>query len=110
MRHSTLLFFILALLVGFILFKVKYEVVEIEQQLAHTVQQIEREKENIHVLTAEWSHLNDPQRLQKLAEKYLDIMPMKTEQITTLARAFEEKRQFKGFLPRPHFASMKEAE
>lgn len=112
MQRSTVLFFLLALGVGFILFKVKYEVVEIEQKLALTQQQIEREKENIHILKAEWSHLNEPQRLKKLAEKYLDIVPMKTEQVAAVIKKndFDEDGSFKEGLPHSHLASMKGVE
>lgn len=109
MQRSTAFFFLLALCGGFVLFKVKYEVVEIEQKLAQTEQQIAREKETIHILKAEWSHLNEPQRLQKLAEKYLDIVPMKTEQITAAISDFKNEGNLKNFLPQPHFASMKRA-
>lgn len=107
MQRSTAFFFLLALFGGFLLFKVKYEVVDIEQQLAQAEQQIAREKETIHILKAEWSHLNEPQRLQKLAEKYLDIVPMKTEQIVAVVSDFKNEENIQNFLPQPHFASMK---
>lgn len=110
MQRSTSIFFLLALLGGFILFKVKYEVVEIEQKLAETQLQIAREKETIHILKAEWSHLNEPQRLKYLAEKYLDIVPMKTEQIAAVISDFKKKDSLQGFLPQPHLASMKGTE
>lgn len=105
MRQSTLLFTALALIVGFALFKVKYEVVEVEQKLTQTCRQIKREKENIHILKAEWSHLNEPQRLQALAEKYLDIKPMKTEQVAAIMSDFDDANQ-----AQPHLASLKEGE
>ena len=107
MQRSTSIFFLLALLGGFVLFKVKYEVVEIEQKLSETELHIAREKETIHILKAEWSHLNEPQRLQKLAEKYLDIMPMKTEQIAAVIKDNQPKIKHKNPLPQPHLASMK---
>ena len=110
MQRSNSIFFLLALIGGFILFKVKYEVVEIEKDLAQAKKQIASEKEMIHVLHAEWSHLNEPQRLQKLAEKYLDIMPMKTEQIAAVISDFKSDKNFEGFLPQPHLASMKGTE
>jgi cell division protein FtsL len=110
MKYSTLLFFFLAFAVGFILFKVKYEVVEIEQKLDRTIAQIEREKENIHVLKAEWSHLNEPQRLQKLAAKHLDIRPMRTEQIAAVRSDLREKGMLTDGLPRSHLTSMKEVQ
>jgi len=106
-QRSTALFFLLALFGGFVLFKVKYEVVEIEQKLAQTEQQIAREKETLHILKAEWSHLNEPQRLQKLAEKYLDIVPMKTEQIAAVVSDFSNEGSIKRLLPQSHLASMK---
>ena|ERR1700722_8403529 len=110
MQRSTALFFILAIFVGCILFKVKYEVVEVEQKLAQTVQQISQENENIHILKAEWSHLNEPQRLQKLAQKFLDISPIKTEKITAVAGDFEKDGNFKALLPHSHLASLEDPE
>lgn len=107
MQRSSSVFFLLALFGGFLLFKVKYEVVEIEQKLAQTQQQIVREKETIHILKAEWSHLNEPQRLKKLAEKYLDIIPMSTEQIAAVKSDFENLQNVSA---QAHFASMRGAE
>ncbi|OJW50360.1 MAG: hypothetical protein BGO67_00350 [Alphaproteobacteria bacterium 41-28] len=106
MQRSTFFSFILALFVGFILFKVKYEVVAVEQKLALTLQQIKREKETIHILKAEWSHLNEPQRLQKLAEKFLDIKAMKTDQIMAISCDFKGEDKFMD-VPQAHLASVK---
>lgn len=110
MRQSTLLFVFLALVVGFVLFKVKYEVVEIEQKLAQAQHQIDRERENIHILRAEWSHLNEPQRLQKLAEKYLDILPMKTDQVVAVIGDSKKEDHLRNILPRAHLASARGVE
>ncbi len=107
MRRYTTLFFFLALVLGFVLFKVKYEVVEIEEKISHTLRQMKRERATIHILKAEWSHLNEPQRLQKLAEKFLDIRPMKTEQIAVVNHGFAEQDPFGQLIPRAHLASMK---
>src|SRR5258707_10053971 len=107
MRRPTIFLFILSLLGGGVLFKVKYAVIEVENQLEQIVQQIKREKENIHILKAEWSHLNEPQRLQKLAEKFLEIMPMKTEQIVAIRNNYEGEKKFKSIFPYTQLASMK---
>lgn len=107
MSRSTSLFFILSLVLGCILFKVKHEVVEIEQKISKATQQMRREKENIHILKAEWSHLNEPQRLKGLAQKFLDIMPMKTEQILAVSRDLDLKDDFAARLPKAHLAAMK---
>ena len=44
MSRSSMIFFLLALVGGFMLFKVKYEVVEIEKQLAQSEHQIALEE------------------------------------------------------------------
>ena len=110
MQRSMLVILILSLVGGFILFKVKYEVVSIEEQLASTEQQIAHERETIHILKAEWSHLNEPQRLQKLAEKYLDIGPVKTEQIASVTRKPQDIDDLIPGTPQPHLASMRGTE
>ena len=110
MQRSTSIFFLLALIGGFILFKVKYEVVEVEQKLTETCRLIAQEKANIHILKAEWSHLNEPQRLQALAEKYLDIMPMKTQQVAAIISDFGENGYLVDNQPQSKLASMKEGE
>ncbi len=107
MQRSTVIFFFLSLCLGFVLFKVKYEVVAVEQKLAKAVQQIKQEEANIHILKAEWSHLNEPKRLQKLAETFLDIRPMKTEQIAAIGSDFAEEDNFNNLLPSARLASMK---
>ena len=107
MQRSTIIFFFLALFVGFVLFKVKYEVVALEQKLVHSLQQIKQEEGNIHILKAEWSHLNEPKRLQKLAETFLDIRPMKTEQIASISSGYGEEGIFNNLLPGARLASMK---
>lgn len=106
MQRSTALFLFLSLAIGFTLFHVKYRVVEIEQQLTHMNRQIKQENENIHILKAEWSHLNEPQRLQQLAEKFLDVAPIKTEQMASLYDYSREENHY-DVSPRTHLASLK---
>jgi cell division protein FtsL len=84
MRRSTLFFGIFALALGFVLLKVKHEVLKSEQELFKTTAQIHQEKEHLHILKAEWTHLNEPQRLKKLAIKYLDIQPIKKGQVAAI--------------------------
>lgn len=110
MNRSTFLFVLLALGVGFTLFKVKYEVVDLEQRLNQTKRQIERERENIHILKAEWSHLNEPQRLKRLADKYLDIFPMKTEQVAAIFGAPKSPGNFTHDHSGAQLANLKGAE
>ena len=84
MQRSTGFLIFFALGVSFVLFKVKYEVVETEKNISQTIAFAHKEKENIHILKAEWSHLNEPQRLKKLALKYLDIDSHKRPQVAAI--------------------------
>jgi cell division protein FtsL len=69
------------MLMGFGLFQLKYHVVQLEQKLTSIEKKIVQKKEAIHVLKAEWSHLNEPQRLQKLVEKHLAMGPIHAFQL-----------------------------
>ncbi|NQU59351.1 MAG: hypothetical protein HQ513_19135 [Rhodospirillales bacterium] len=76
MRHTTLLFLLLAGALSVVLFSVKYQVQDLEQEMVDLNGSIIDERQSIHVLQAEWSHLNDPQRLSILAERYLGMKPV----------------------------------
>lgn len=72
MRSSTIGFTIVSMCVGIILFKVKYEVVALENKHTSVKKSIHDVKESIHVLKAEWAHLTDPERIQNLTVKYIN--------------------------------------
>ena len=42
---------------------------------------LERERQSIEVLEAEWAHLNSPYRLEQLAQDYLHMVPPSAQQI-----------------------------
>lgn len=71
--------------VGIGLFFVKHEVKEQEARLAELNREIQRNQEEIHVLKAEWSYLNDPARLRQLSEKYLGMKVMAPSQVASLS-------------------------
>jgi hypothetical protein len=83
-RAATLLWVALAGLVGVGLFQLKHEVQSLDEELVRLNRQIAEEHRNIHVLKAEWSYINQPQRLERLAQRHLDLVPMKPQQITRL--------------------------
>jgi len=81
---GTVLWSLLAGCVGIGLFFVKHEVKDLETRLAGLNLDIVRNQEEMHVLKAEWSYLNDPARLRDLSERHLGMRPMGTRQIATL--------------------------
>jgi hypothetical protein len=84
-RSTTLLWMGLAGAVGFGLFQLKHKVQELEDEMFRLNRAIVGEQQAIHVLKAEWSYINQPQRLQALASRHLDLQPMKPAQLGGLA-------------------------
>lgn len=66
--------------IGASLFQIKYRVIALEQELYAAREKIVEIEHAVHILKAEWEHLNQPQRLQKLAENHLDLKPFEKEQ------------------------------
>lgn len=71
----------LTCLVGFGMFVMKNKVQDLETELARINRNIEEDVKTIHILKAEWSHLNNPSRLRALAMKHISLNPVKAEQI-----------------------------
>lgn len=67
--------FLTSCILGILVFWIKEKVRLLERESRKIEQAIEEDKEYIQVLKAEWSHLNTPDRLEKLSLKYLDIRP-----------------------------------
>lgn len=65
----------LAAISGVVLLYTSQQVQIAENQIAELEQQIEREEERIRMLQAEWAHLNRPERLERLANEFLDMLP-----------------------------------
>ena len=81
-RTATLsLWMALTCLVGFGMFVMKNKVQTLEAELAQINRNIQDDVKTIHVLNAEWSHLNSPERLRQLAAKHISLNPVQAEQI-----------------------------
>ena len=78
MRSSTALFAVISVVVGVVLFRVKYEVDHLAYEHKMISKNIRNTEETIHVLKAEWAHLNDPARIHSLAVKYLPNQNMQS--------------------------------
>ena len=69
------------------MFLITFEVEKLEARLHEVNREIAREQEAIHVLHAEWSYLNRPQRLEALSQELLPkLAPVASTQFTTFAR------------------------
>ena len=82
---STVLWVALIGAMAFGLFQLKYAVQAREDELARLDRELIASEETIHVLHAEWSSLNRPERLAALAARHLDLAPMAAGQIGAIA-------------------------
>lgn len=69
----------------FATFIMKNRVQSLEKELAGINRSISEDIKTIHILKAEWSHLNNPERLRKLAQEHTNLNPVKAEQIISYA-------------------------
>ncbi len=81
-RPTSLVLLALAAAAGGALFHVSFEVSALDDRLAELNKNIRDDREAIHVLRAEWSFLNQPERLEELARRHLDLMPVAGNQLT----------------------------
>jgi cell division protein FtsL len=66
-------------------YSVKYKTILWSEKIVATRHAIEREKDEINVLRAEYALLTQPQRLQTLADKDLGMQPLALNQIVKAA-------------------------
>jgi hypothetical protein len=65
------------------LYDIKYRAEAAEKRADQLQRDIASEQEGIRVLRAEWSYLNQPERLQQLAQRYTKLEALKASQIGT---------------------------
>jgi hypothetical protein len=68
------------------LYNLKAQVEDQEKELARIQRAIEDERDTIQVLRAEWSYLNQPERLRRLAAAKLDLQPVAQRQMASMER------------------------
>jgi len=75
--------FAILLLIGsaVYVYKIKYDTMALTSEVSRLNKMIAAEHDKIGQLKAEWQGLNRPDRLQKLVEANLDLVPLSTQQI-----------------------------
>ena len=66
-------------------YSIKYETLYHAEQVAKLKAKVQRERDAIAVLHAEWALLNRPDRLQAAADKHLDLQKLKIQQLARLS-------------------------
>lgn len=84
MRFSNIICLLIIAAAAYTLYSVKYSVQAMDAEIAVLKAQIAEEKENVHVLSAEWTFLTRPERLSELAARYLEAQPVHGHQLAEL--------------------------
>ncbi|GAB4181334.1 MAG: hypothetical protein OHK0024_20230 [Thalassobaculales bacterium] len=85
-RLTVLVWLVLAAVTGGAVFHVKFQVAEREGELKRLNREIVQHQEAIHVLQAEWSYLNRPERLADLIRRHLEMQPAREAQMAQFRR------------------------
>lgn len=101
----------LTCLVGFGMFVMKNQVQTLESELNRINRSIQDDIKSIHVLKAEWSHLNSPSRLRQLAGKHIFLNQVRPEQIinySALPFDYEQGESGRRLLARKNISNQAE--
>jgi cell division protein FtsL len=69
---------------AYVIYEGKYQARALDEDIAGLRKDIETEQDAVSVLRAEWSLLNRPERIERLAEKHLKLGPARPQQLVTL--------------------------
>ncbi len=85
MIHRGLMFWSVAAIATAVgLFTVKYKVQDLEEKIDRTNQKIIESQQATHILRVEWAHLNEAERIEKLALKHLKLESASVKQVVRL--------------------------
>ena len=84
LRIFALLSLALAACLGGVMFYVKYQVGHLRDELGAVGHHIIETTDALHVLDAEWSYLNQPDRLKKLNEQHGNLVPLEIMQLASV--------------------------
>ncbi|MGA9442604.1 MAG: hypothetical protein WBV18_04175 [Methyloceanibacter sp.] len=74
---------------AYVIYQVKYEARNLDEKVFVLERQIEEERDALAVARAEWSLLNRPERIERLAKKYLELRPAQPRQLVILDEVTE---------------------
>ena len=76
MRTNTLIGLMVILVAILGVTRIKYVVGDVKRDVSRLELQLAEEQSKMHVLQAEWAHLNRPERLASLTEQHLALVPV----------------------------------
>ena len=111
LRSFNIIALALTIALSFGLYDVKYRAQNEEQRISLLERKIAEEQDTMRVLEAEWSYLNAPERLERLTARYLDLAPVRADQVVSFEDlpSRQPDAELLG-LPRPRMGGYASAE
>jgi cell division protein FtsL len=78
---------------AYVIYQAKYEARALDERIIVLNKEIEAERDALAVARAEWSLLNRPERIQRLAKKHLSLAPAQPRQLVVLDEVTERDLQ-----------------
>lgn len=78
---------------AYVIYQAKYEAHALDEQIVVLHKELEAERNALAVLRAEWSLLNRPERIERLAKKYIQLAPPRAQQLVILDEVTERDFQ-----------------
>ena len=69
---------------GFATYEVKYQVAQVDDELGRVNRAIDADRDQLRVLSAEWSYLTQPAKLDQLRQRHLTLVPVTRTQLGSL--------------------------
>lgn len=85
MRKLTVVAICMSVIVCVALFDLKNRVTALDRELQQVRREIVATNQTVHILQAEWAHLNQPDILNQLVSEHTALAPISAEQLVTLA-------------------------
>lgn len=84
LRLNTIICFVCFAIAAYALYMVKFSVQNLQRDVAQTSAQLAQEKESLHLLNAEWAYLNRPDRLRRLSDSHLTMVPLDSKRMENM--------------------------
>jgi len=84
LRFNTVIYFACFAIAAYALYMVKFSVQNLQREVAQTRAELAQEKETLHLLNAEWAYLNRPDRLRRLADAHLNLVPLDSRRMENM--------------------------
>ncbi|MGB5093022.1 MAG: hypothetical protein WBN97_06890 [Parvibaculum sp.] len=99
MRFFNLILVVAIIGLSVLLYDIKYRAELADKQADKLERNIAEEQEGIRVLRAEWSYLNQPERLQELATRYTHLKTLAPVQISNFDAVPMPRRNDEFYAP-----------